>query len=163
MPCSDFPGSEQLSALPFWSGRRMLKAVGPSGGCPVPSGPGGYGSRHPGIFDSAPDWRAATALGLICRIDRRRGTMPLKNRCLCASEHIILAGTSDQTQDIALFFAWWQRLGLIFSVCNGITILQQFTAISAGRIIPPALSFCAISERLSIFSFITFTILGYTH
>ena len=70
----------------------------PPGGCPAPSGPGRYGSRLPGIFDSDPDWEPATALGLICRIDRRRGTMPLKNRCLCASEHIILAGTSEQTR-----------------------------------------------------------------
>jgi hypothetical protein len=29
--------------------------------------------------------------------------MPLKNRCLCTSEHIILAGTSEQAQDFALF------------------------------------------------------------
>jgi hypothetical protein len=26
-----------------------------------------------------------------------------KDRCLCASERIILAGTSEQTQDFALF------------------------------------------------------------
>lgn len=41
--------------------------------------------------------------------------MPLKNRCLCASEHIILAGTSDQTQDFAFFSASKQ---LAYSINN---------------------------------------------
>ena len=75
----------------------------PPGGCPAPSGPRRYGSRLLGIFDSAPDWRAATALGLIYREIGGAGQCPWKTAALFASEHIILAGTSEQTQDFALF------------------------------------------------------------